>query len=108
MLNREIPDIPSLIRLFEETKIPGGSDRDGLRSLVEEPPLPLFDAGRFSLEPDLALGWKPSTDNLVKVPSLPKFKSAQDRMTETLNAKKTQSKIEKAQADRLERQKQLE
>ena len=66
--------------------------------------MPLIPESKFSLEPDLALGWKPDPDSLRTIPSLQLFKPLHERQEER---EREQAKLEKAanaQAKQAERE----
>ena len=61
-----------------------GGDEEIPRSFLSlaEPPMPLIPESKFSLEPDLALGWKPDQLSLNSIPSLQLFKPLHERQEE--------------------------
>ena len=59
-----------LDRLHEVANLIATTQEGGHKSFLSEPPLPLLPPSKFSLEPDIAHGWKPDKESLQKIPSL--------------------------------------
>ena len=75
-----------------------------LLTLVAEPPMPLIREGKFSLEPDLALGWKPDDMSMRTIPSLSQFKPLAERLEDREKEQQKLQKAKNAQAERAERE----
>ena len=76
------------------------SEQTGRFANYLEPPLPLISENKFSMQPDLAHGWKPDAQSLTKIPSLTHFKSPQE-MFESRFKDKQKSNSKKAAKEKI-------